>query len=304
MTTNEKKESHRPWLRWIAGFLAVSVVLFLWIAGQLIWHTLQTLKTNQQILDRVVTQVQRQWLPLQNQVNHQQQSVNEWLHQANASRVQIRCTQAAYWVTQATYQLKLAQPDRAVWLLNNGLNELNSITGMESVKNKLSQVMGVLKNTPTVDRLAIIQPLDQLTHQVMQLPLRLPGNVSTAKIDSEKSGLPIWQQIKQLVVIRHHDKPIEPLLSPLQDFYLKQNLQLQLEQAEVAVLLGDATLYRFTLEKMTRWVKQFFVTDAKETQVVLQTLNQLQQVNIAPATPAVWDTLHTVLIEIKSSIES
>lgn len=300
---NQKKGSHRKWLRWMVAFLAVSVVLFLLIAGQLIWHTLQTVKMNQQILEQAVTKVQHQLLPLQNRVDHQQQSVNEWLNQAHASRIQLRGTQAAYLVTQAIYQLKLMQLDRAGLLLNDALNVLNSITGMESVKNKLSQVIGVLKNTPTLNRLAIMKPLDQLTYQVMHLPLRLPGDVSIPKIDSEKPGLPIWQQIKQLVVIRHHEKPIEPLISPLQDVYLKQNLQLQLEQAKVAVLLGDATLYRFTLEKITQWVKQFFVTDAKETQVVLRTLDQLHPVNIAPATPQVWDTLHTILIEIKSSIE-
>ena len=169
----------------------------------------------------------------------------------------------------------------------------------------------MLKATKTVNRDELISQLDALKHQVEKLPLNLPEVSKAAAIETKNDQSGFWQpvkeswgQIKQLMIIRHHDKPVEPLVTPLQDVYLKQNLQLQLEEASLAVLYRDPDLYRSSLQKINAWVKQFFNPRDKATQTFLETIHQLSQVNIETASPNVFGKLNEVLRELANQSDS
>jgi uroporphyrin-3 C-methyltransferase len=94
-----------------------------------------------------------------------------------------------------------------------------------------------------------------------------------------------------LIVIREHDQPVQPLLPPEQRYFLTQNLQLQLEQARIALLRGEPEVYSERLQQAQTWVKQFFDQTDSATRSMLDSLQQLAQQNVAPPLPDITSAL-------------
>ena len=95
----------------------------------------------------------------------------------------------------------------------------------------------------------------------------------------------IWNNIKSLVIIRHHTRPTVPLLPPEQRYFLSENLRLQLEEARLALLRGDSTDYRQRLATAEQWIREYFDPDSPVTRSALETLAKLAKEDVAPALP-------------------
>ena len=311
-----KKCPYKRWLPILACILSLIAIGIALVTGMCLSKVKQQVKSDHVILEKAVQRIQQQLPELQGAVKTQQGNITELLNQTKASRMHWAYSEAFYLVQQAVYQIRLDNINGSIGLLNDTLNifEMISLPHSTQIENKLDAVIKILKATPKIDRNNVISQLDQLAKQVDQLPLNLPKTSGSSKPDVNatketssgfkgffKEG---WDQIKQLVIIRYHEKPIEPLITPLQDVYLRQNLQLQLEQASMAVLYRDPKLYHSSLEKVNAWVKQFFNLRSASTQAFLKTTNNLLQINVAPATPNVMTTLQEVLEEIKMSLKA
>lgn len=159
-----------------------------------------------------------------------------------------------------------------------------------------------LKNIPGIDVAGLSITLSTLANNIPNLPLRTPDpkthkldeagkTTATHQVKSIKD-LPsaIWQDIKSLIVIRHHQQPVEPLLSPEQHFFLVQNLALLLEQARLALLNGQNEIYQDRLNATAKWVSQFFDPEHNVTRNMLATIKELQKYDIDPALPDISGT--------------
>jgi uroporphyrin-3 C-methyltransferase len=71
----------------------------------------------------------------------------------------------------------------------------------------------------------------------------------------------IWQELKQLVRIENTDKAEIPLLPPNQEFFLRENLKLNLLSARLALLSRDEASFRQGLNSAQLWTARYF--DAK-----------------------------------------
>lgn len=95
-----------------------------------------------------------------------------------------------------------------------------------------------------------------------------------------------WQAIKGLVTVRQLDQPVQPLLPPEQRVYLDQNLRLLLEQAQLAALRRDSTLFQSRLRQAKEWVETyFFVEDAKVKSIIAK----FDELSAAPISAEVPD---------------
>jgi uroporphyrin-3 C-methyltransferase len=112
-----------------------------------------------------------------------------------------------------------------------------------------------------------------------------------------------WQESKQLLrqnlVIRRLDKPIAPLLAPEQTYYLKQNLRLMLEQAELALLKKDQPLYKKSLSKAQAWLNQYFLKENPAISSILNQINKLAALNINPELPDISESLRLLKDQVK-----
>jgi uroporphyrin-3 C-methyltransferase len=87
------------------------------------------------------------------------------------------------------------------------------------------------------------------------------------------------------VIIRDHQGPIKPLLSPEQHFFLSQNLKLQLEQARLALLNGENAIYHERLDTVQTWLHNWFDLEHNRTVYMLDRIKELQAIDIQPSLP-------------------
>ncbi|MCK9530208.1 MAG: uroporphyrinogen-III C-methyltransferase [Gammaproteobacteria bacterium] len=175
---------------------------------------------------------------------------------------------------------------------------------MVPVREAIAGELESLRAVPGVDRSGLALKVTALMHGVAGLPLsaeldlrpagEAEANPATGVADWRELFTAMWQDIKGLVTVRRRDEPVQPLLPPEQRFYLQQNLVLKLETARLALLQGEATVYRTALDEAERWTREYFNTGTASGEAFLQSLARLQQEQIAPDLPDIGGSLRTL----------
>jgi uroporphyrin-III C-methyltransferase len=160
-----------------------------------------------------------------------------------------------------------------------------------------------LKAAPNLDITGMALRLDHLIAGVDKLPLRFdertPGEPNTAA-PAAKGG--IWERVlldvlnemKQLVRIRVMNQPDAALLSPTQSFFLRENLQLRLLDARMALLARDPARFHADLQTARAWMTRYYDMHAKSTVAAMASLKQLEATGIDIELPTIADSLAAV----------
>jgi uroporphyrin-III C-methyltransferase len=161
--------------------------------------------------------------------------------------------------------------------------------------------MQAIRAMPRVDVTGILLQLDGLQHVVDTLkpiPTSMPRIKTTAQKTTPHNWHEKWHavlgQLKSLVIIRHDDKAIQPLLAPAQFLFLKDNVDLSLAKAEWAVLHKNNTLYQHSLGQAVHSLSMFDSHNIDATTAVTQTLNLLMKKNVTPHYPSILNSLKLV----------
>lgn len=145
--------------------------------------------------------------------------------------------------------------------------------------------------------------------QVERLPPR--GTPSLTEAATNEQALPtqpgwrgwierIGQQLRSLVVIRQRTQPVEPLLTASQTAMLRQQLQLQLQLAQLALLRGEPSIYHTSLAAALDLLDRQFDGNAAEVTALAATLRELTQQPMATAAP----TLEASLSAVRQAMEA
>jgi len=156
-----------------------------------------------------------------------------------------------------------------------------------------------LSGLAPVDKSGMFFTIAALENQIDQLPLPLePGNTSDVSKGLNlkgEEGTPIWKtlwsEMKGLVVIRHRDEAITPLLPPQESMYLRHNLRLNLQQAQIALMKEDTRLYQALMQQAQQWIKSHFDLSQHMTQNALKQLAKLEGTSIEVQKPDVSGSL-------------
>jgi uncharacterized protein HemX len=95
----------------------------------------------------------------------------------------------------------------------------------------------------------------------------------------------LWSDLLGLVRVRRDGEVKAPLLPPEQQYFLRENLRLSLFGAQQAILQGNATIYRQTLQTARRWVKEHFDTQAPGVAAAIGELDKLLAVKLIGELP-------------------
>ena len=152
--------------------------------------------------------------------------------------------------------------------------------------------------------------LSALTQQLNKLPLIvMPTFDAVEKIDIDNAddsvlsvwqqkinaiGSATWQELKGLVVINQRSSDIKPLLPPDQQYYLRGNLQLMINQSQLALLDGRQAVYSDSLYRAERWLQDYFASDTDAIQSVITDIQQLQTIKVDTELPDVANSLLAV----------
>lgn len=175
-----------------------------------------------------------------------------------------------------------------------------------SIRKILANDLQTLNNIPTVDLAGLSVTLSALSNNIPNLPLRTPdpnthilNQAEKTQASSDVKGIKdlpaaIWNDIKSLIVIRNHEKPLQPLLAPDQHFFLIQNLALLLEQSRLALLNGHNEIYQERLATTEKWINQYFDTEHNVTRNMLASIDELQKFDIDPTLPDISSTFSAI----------
>ncbi|MFO8025078.1 uroporphyrinogen-III C-methyltransferase [Thiohalophilus sp.] len=287
--------------------------------GYYLWQAQQQLASEQRrqlaTLEETVTDLRRQHSKQNSrrddqlqQVQTRQQNLDDALQTLIKSRSHLRndwlLTEAEYLLKLANHRLLLERDvATAIVALQSADARLREVAdpGLLKIRQRIAADINDLRAVNQPDLAGLSFNLSSLAEDISRLPLATPDPQTRQQLDAAASQsdkvdtwreLPtaLWQDLKSLVVIRQHDEPIQPLLAPEQRFFLTQNLQLQLEQARLALLNGQTRVYRERLQQARQWVETYFDTEQAPTRQTLEQLKQLSEREIHPELPDISDT--------------
>lgn len=282
-------------------------------------HAQSALKEHQQKIEEQQAQAKSQAdilsaekATITEQANAMQQSVAELNEKVGRTDSQWQVAEAEYLMRLANHRLALANDvPTALTALQQADEKLLSSgdLGLLRIREKLGQEITALKSVSVPDIAGIAATLQALAVQVPALKL---GGTTLDRVEpgegssSEKSGErnldtlleDSWRGFRELVVIRKHDKPVSAMLPPSEQFFLYQNLQLQLESARLSLLRQENILYKSSLETAIEWVNAFFDAEDAQTIKLLANLRDLANKPLQAEMPAIAGSLN-LLIEYR-----
>ncbi|CAI8188256.1 MAG: Putative uroporphyrinogen-III C-methyltransferase [Marinobacterium sp. xm-d-530] len=243
-----------------------------------------------------------------------QERLSDAIKQVEAGRDR---SESDWRLAEAEYLLRLAnqrilmenRAEGALALLRSTdtiLKELDDVS-LYPLRQSLASDISKLESVPNLDlegtylRVAALiersKDLPTLTlEQQRQLP-ELIDNVITEQVDTETqqsitSGFAkAISKLESLIVIQRHDQPVEPILSPDQGHYLRQNIQMLLEQAQLALLRQQQSVFTTSLSRAQSLLMQYFDRDNYTTSVLIQSLAELTTLNVSPTIPDISGSL-------------
>lgn len=262
---------------------------------------------------------QQAFTQLQQQLQTQQQSYKALQQQLqhNSDRLaQLPGAERQDWLlAEAEYLLRLANQRLQLerdW--NGALSLLQAADavlvetrnpGLTRIRETLAQDMLALRQAPALDATGAVLRLQALQQQLPQLPWLpdrlLPDSGVDLLASEAQQPLPdswygqLWHKISTaltgLVRIRERTGDVAAPLSPDQQYYLQQNMNLMLEQAQAALLREQADLYEHSLQRVQNWLQQYLLIEDDRTRAVQQSLQELQAWPVAPARPDISRSL-------------
>jgi uroporphyrin-3 C-methyltransferase len=235
----------------------------------------------------------------------QQASLEALYRELAPSRDELALTEVEQVLSLASQQLTLAGNVQAaltaVQLADAKLARLDR-PQFTPLRRELARDMDRLKAVPYVDVAGISLKLDQTLALLDALPLardeRLPELPHAATNADEPRWRRLlrdaWGEIRSLVRIEVSDRPAAPLLTPQEDYFLRENLRLRLLAARLALLSRDQRAFRTDLNAAREWMERYLDTRQKSVQAVIATVTQLAATPMAAEMPDLGRSLEAV----------
>lgn len=238
-------------------------------------------------------------------------------HQAARQRL---LSHVAYLLNLADLQLRINHNrDAGLKLLNEAATRLDKTSDVTllPLKQAIKQDTHALHQTKHFNLDHLILQLDQINQSIQSLKL-LGSKIKQQHTQTHHSDhqqnkhKTTWYQrlwdntkhLKDLVVIRHRDQSLKPLLSPETAALLKASIQAKLMQAQWAAIHHQQALYQHSMTQALDLLNHFqhqqhaLVTIKKQLQA-------LAKINIAPKLPSIQNALNalnnSLYIDIKKN---
>jgi uroporphyrin-3 C-methyltransferase len=312
------------WLATVAlvlalGALVISVALgYVYYTKRTLFRTdvvgsIKQLRASTQRLDSGRTALEQTLATLQQQLTRATEvqgtlraSVEKLLNDLGRDRGDWRMAEAEQLLLIANYRLQLARDvDTAVAALRAADRQLQALADPQllPVRKLIADELTQLQSLKRPDVPGMTLQLQSLAGTVSQLPLQIDRRYHTSPVSTAASGAgsatdgyrvmlhEMWHDLLSLVRIRTTTEPVQALLTPEQSYFLRQNLQLMLYGAQLALLEDDAPTYTHSLATARTWIEQYFDANAPAVTHAQQELQDLQEQNISFELPDISPSL-------------
>lgn len=183
----------------------------------------------------------------------------------------------------------------------------------QGVREQIARDLDAVRALPPVDVDGLSATLSAALTQVDELPVAGSHYQPAAQAGGDAAqggatadtlaglGKLVWKALSELFRVREHDQAVGPMLPPEREFFLRENLRLQLAAARLALLRTDQTQYRSALQTAQQWLERYFDTENAGVQQLLGRLQELAAVDVAPVMPDVSASLRLLRQQMQLS---
>ena len=174
------------------------------------------------------------------------------------------------------------------------------------LRESLAYDIANLKAVSDLDTDGIFLSLSAMASQVPELRRKQPELSSPRQTQVENGEAQnFYQQFISLVSnifgrvlnsvdYRRDGVAITPLLPPKEEYYLRQNLILKFEMAQLALLRNDQPVYHTSLSEAKLWIVNHFIETDPRTIALVTSLDQLMEVEVDRSLPNISGSLRAV----------
>jgi uroporphyrin-3 C-methyltransferase len=174
------------------------------------------------------------------------------------------------------------------------------------LRKTLARDIDRLKTTPTLDVAGMTLRIDQMINSIDSLPLSAEGRAAEDRAADKRAaadpaqgfwtrlGSEVWSELRSLIRVQVMDGAEPGLLSPGQNFFLRENLKLRLLNARLALLSRDESTFREDIRTASAWVARWFDARSKSTQTLQATLKQMSSTAVQIEVPTIGESLNAV----------
>ncbi|MDP3704396.1 MAG: uroporphyrinogen-III C-methyltransferase [Legionellaceae bacterium] len=242
------------------------------------------------------------------------------INQTLESAMHERWYQSNDWIMlKARYYLELASIN-AHWsndspttssLLKAADTLLATIPGdrLSSVRQAIAKEHTELLQISPIDTTGILSQLDAIQHVINTLIPKKPLTVlATSNTPPNENSSPrSWrehlkesiQKLNSLIIIRHQDDTLTPLLTPAYVTLLSESIRLNLQEAQWSVLQKNQTIYQLSLSQAIENVDRVF--DKSQTTAIITQLTTLRSIQLVQPKPELGQSLQLLNDAISSS---
>lgn len=209
----------------------------------------------------------------------------------------IRLVEAESLIRTAYRLLELERdPQRAARALTLAAGQLEGLSapGLTRVREAVARELEAVRAVEPADRAGLAARLAALADRTATLPLRedwgpggFTGRPADAAAETGEDGW--WRATRDFLgeyfTVRRTDEAGTALPDPTTLRLMREVLRLELEQARMAVLRGEAELYRQSLERAATLLEQYFATDSQAVQSAGEAIGALLETEVAPPLP-------------------
>jgi uroporphyrin-3 C-methyltransferase len=166
------------------------------------------------------------------------------------------------------------------------------------VRQEIARESNKLRALPHPDVEGMAVKLTELAAGVDVLPMkrtapehyRPGGDLNDMTLPADAG---FWARLKaavqrlgaNLFTLRRHNGAVEPLLAPNEEFMLRRNLELKLENARSALLQREDPAFQAAARAADAWLQEYFDPADNGVKSALQQLDDMQKQSIAPKLP-------------------
>lgn len=174
------------------------------------------------------------------------------------------------------------------------------------LRESLAYDIANLKAVSDLDTDGIFLSLSAMVSQVPELRRKQPELSPPTQIQVENGEAQnyyqqflslvnnIFGRVLNSVDYRRDGVAITPLLPPKEEYYLRQNLILKFEMAQLALLRNDQPVYQTSLSEAKLWIVKHFVETDPRTIALIIALDQLAEVEVDRSLPNISGSLRAV----------
>ena len=265
----------------------------------------------EQALNSTVGDLKTEWAGQSSRLSQNLATIEEQLAEQRKELARLNANDRDSWLlAEVEYLLRLANQrlimagdtTAAQALLTSADNVLRQLddVNLHTVRAAVATDLAAVRAIPKVDVEGIYLRLSALIEQAGKLEIfQLPKQEDLAREDDAAS----WQgrlrqgyeaalsKLSNYLVIRRRDVPMQALMDPQWEGLVRQNLRMLLEQAQVALLSGNQSIYTESLQRARHWVDQFSDSDEARASAINAEINQLASFTISVPLPDISQSL-------------